>query len=148
MYIKIIENIMRSIENLVSKGDKYYNSALVFTHILNIIYLVVFSIFGISLVRIQMIRGLNTLIQTSICILLLIKYHPYREHVFTQSDAKLIFSCAVFLFFNLGLVDPIDRINPPGTPELKKAIANINKHISGNALTEDPQPEHISNAKI
>jgi len=61
MYMKIIENIMRSIENLVSRGDKYYDSALVFTHILNIIYLVVFSIFGISLVRIQMIRGLNTI---------------------------------------------------------------------------------------
>ena len=136
--MKIIENIMRSIENLVSRGDKYYDSALIFTHILNIIYLVMFSIFGISLVRIQMIRGLNTLIQTSICILLLIKYHPYRQHVFTQSDSKLIFSCAVFLFFNLGLVDPLDRINPPGTPEVKKVIAKINKHITGD--TQDAEP--------
>jgi hypothetical protein len=141
MYMKIIENIMRSIENLVSRGDKYYNSALLFTHLLNIIYLVVFSIFGISLVRIQMIRGLNTLIQTSICILLLIKYHPYRQHVFTQSDSTLIFSCAVFLFFNLGLVDPLDRINPPGTPELKKAIAKINKHIADNTHDEEAEPE-------
>ena len=141
MYMKIIEKIMRSIENLVSKGDKYYDSALIFTHILNIIYLVTFSIFGISLVRIQAIRGLNTFIQTAICILLLIKYHPYREHVFTQSDSNLIFSCAVFLFFNLGLVDPLDRINPPGTPELKKAIAKINKHISGNSTDEEAQPE-------
>jgi hypothetical protein len=139
--MKIIENIMRSIENLVSRGDKYYNSALLFTHLLNIIYLVVFSIFGISLVRIQMIRGLNTLIQTSICILLLIKYHPYRQHVFTQSDSTLIFSCAVFLFFNLGLVDPLDRINPPGTPELKKAIAKINKHIADNTHDEEAEPE-------
>ena len=139
--MKIIENIMRSIENLVSKGDKYYDSALIFTHILNIIYLVVFSIFGISLVRIQMIRGLNTLIQTAICILLLIKYHPYRQHIFTQSDSNLIFSCAVFLFFNLGLVDPLDRINPPDTPELKKAIAKINKHITGKSTDEKAQTE-------
>jgi len=138
MFMKIIENIMRSIENLVSRGDKYYDSALVFTHILNIIYLVVFSIFGISLVRIQMIRGLNTLIQTSICILLLIKYHPYRQHVFTQSDSRLIFSCAVFLFFNLGLIDPLDRINPPSTPEIKKAIATINKHITGDTPEVEP----------
>lgn len=136
--MKIIENIMRSIENLVSRGDKYYDSALIFTHILNIIYLVVFSLFGISLVRIQMIRGLNTLIQTSICILLLIKYHPYREHVFSQSDSRLIFSCAVFLFFNLGLIDPLDRINPPDTPELKKAIAKLNKHITGNTQEAEP----------
>lgn len=139
--MKIIEKIMRSIENLVSKGDKYYDSALIFTHILNIIYLVTFSIFGISLVRIQAIRGLNTFIQTAICILLLIKYHPYRQHVFTQSDSNLIFSCAVFLFFNLGLVDPLDRINPPGTPELKKAIAKINKHISGNSTDEEAKQE-------
>lgn len=139
--MKIIENIMRSIENLVTKGDKYYDSALIFTHILNIIYLVVFSLFGISLVRIQMIRGLNTLIQTSICILLLIKYHPYRQHVFSQSDSNLIFSCAVFLFFNLGLVDPLDRINPPDTPDLKKTIAKINKHISGNMQDQEVQPE-------
>lgn len=141
MYMKIIENIMRSIENLVSKGDKYYDSALVFTHILNIIYLVVFSIFGISLIRIQMIRGLNTLIQTSICILLLIKYHPYRQHVFSQSDSKLIFSCAVFLFFNLGLVDPLDRINPPDTSAIKQTIAKLNKHISGTSADEEGEPE-------
>ncbi len=140
MYMKIIENIMRSIENLVSRGDKYYDSALIFTHILNIIYLVVFSIFGISLVRIQMIRGLNTIIQTSICILLLIKYHPYRQHIFTQTDSRLIFSCAVFLFFNLGIVDPLDRINPPDTTEIKKTIAKINKHISGNST--DKKGEH------
>jgi hypothetical protein len=139
--MKIIENIMRSIENLVSKGDKYYDSALVFTHILNIIYLVVFSIFGISLIRIQMIRGLNTLIQTSICILLLIKYHPYRQHVFSQSDSKLIFSCAVFLFFNLGLVDPLDRINPPDTSAIKQTIAKLNKHISGTSADEEGEPE-------
>lgn len=139
--MKIIENIMRSIENLVTKGDKYYDSALLFTHLLNIIYLVVFSLFGVSLVRIQAIRGLNTLIQTSICILLLIKYHPYRQHVFTQSDSNLIFSCAVFLFFNLGLVDPLDRINPPGTPELKKAIEKLNKHISGNKQEVEPYAE-------
>ena len=139
--MKIIENIMRSIENLVTKGDKYYDSALVFTHILNIIYLVVFSIFGISLIRIQMIRGLNTLIQTSICILLLIKYHPYRQHVFTQSDSKLIFSCAVFLFFNLGLVDPLDRINPPDTSAIKQTIAKLNKHISGTSADEEGEPE-------
>ncbi len=141
MYMKIIENIMRSIENLVTKGDKYYDSALVFTHILNIIYLVVFSLFGISLIRIQMIRGLNTLIQTSICILLLIKYHPYRQHVFTQSDSKLIFSCAVFLFFNLGLVDPLDRINPPDTSAIKQTIAKINQHISGNSADDEGEPE-------
>ena len=141
MYMKIIENIMRSIENLVSRGDKYYDSALIFTHILNIIYLVVFSIFGISLVRIQMIRGLNTIIQTSICILLLIKYHPYRQHIFTQTDSRLIFSCAVFLFFNLGLVDPLDRINPPDTTEIKKTIAKINKHISGNSTDEKGEHE-------
>jgi hypothetical protein len=139
--MKIIENIMRSIENLVSRGDKYYDSALIFTHILNIIYLVVFSIFGISLVRIQMIRGLNTLIQTSICILLLIKYHPYRQHVFSQSDSRLIFSCAVFLFFNLGLVDPLDRINPPDTSAIKQTIAKINKHISANTPDEEALPE-------
>jgi hypothetical protein len=141
MYIKIIENIMRSIENFVTKGDKYYDSALLFTHLLNIIYIFVFSIFGISLVRIQIIRGLNTLIQTSICLLLLIKYHPFRQHVFTQTDSKLIFSCAVFLFFNLGLVDPLDRINPPDAPELKKAIAKINKHISGNSADDEALPE-------
>lgn len=141
MYMKIIENIMRSIENLVSRGDKYYDSALVFTHMLNIIYLVVFSIFGISLIRIQMLRGLNTIIQTSICILLLIKYHPYRQHIFTQSDSRLIFSCAVFLFFNLGLVDPLDRINPPDTSAIKQTISKINKHISGNSTDEKAEPE-------
>ena len=141
MYIKLIENIIRSIENLVSRGDKYYDSALLFTHLLNIIYIFVFSIFGISLVRIQMIRGLNTLIQTAICILLLIKYHPFRQHVFTQTDSKLIFSCAVFLFFNLGIVDPLDRINPPDTAEVKKTIAKINKHISGNSTDDEGEPE-------
>jgi hypothetical protein len=47
----------------------------------------------------------------------------------------------VFLFFNLGIVDPLDRINPPDTTEIKKTIAKINKHISGNSADEEGEPE-------
>jgi hypothetical protein len=41
----------------------------------------------------------------------------------------------------LGLVDPLDRINPPDTSAIKQTIAKINKHISANTPDEEALPE-------
>jgi hypothetical protein len=45
----------------------------------------------------------------------------------------------------LGLVDPLDRINPPDTSAIKQTIAKINKHIAGNKDDDndkDPMETH------
>jgi hypothetical protein len=41
----------------------------------------------------------------------------------------------------LGLVDPLDRINPPDTSAIKQTIAKINKHISGNKADDEEEQE-------
>jgi len=125
MYMKLLQGVFTSIENLVSKGDKYYGKMILSSHMFNIIYILLFSIFGISLVKNQLIRSLNTLIQMFICILLLIKYHPFREHTLAQSDSNLIFSSAVFLFFNLGIIETLTRASKNVTTEITNTISKI-----------------------
>ena len=104
-----IGNIFRTIENIINKGDNYYSKIVHFSHFINFIYIVVISLFGIQILKDNMLHGLNKGIQILICMLLLFKFHPFREHVLKQSDSTLIFSSAVFLFFNLSILEYLNR---------------------------------------
>ena len=76
---------------------------------------------GIHVLKHQMLHDFNTGIQIMVCGLLLFKFHPFKEHVLKQSDSALIFSSAVFLFFNLSIIEIINKYT-------SKAGININKH--------------------
>lgn len=143
MYMKIIGNIFREIENLVTKGDKYYGQMILSTHMFNILYIILFSVFGISLVQNQVMRSLNTSIQMFICILLLAKFHPFREHTLGQNDSKLIFSAAVFLFFNLGIIATLSRASQSVTSDIAKSISKLDEKIRNSPIADDndEQPE-------
>jgi hypothetical protein len=107
--MKLLENIFRYIENLVSRGDEYYSKIIKFSHIINILYVMIITIFGIQLFKSEILQTLNYGIQVLICVLLLFKFHPFREHEFKRSDSTLIFSSAVFLFFNLSIMQIINK---------------------------------------
>jgi len=141
MYMNLIGNIFRTIENLVSKGDKYYGKLVLFMNLFNIAYVVLFSVFGISLVQNQLMRSLNTTIQMFICILLLTKFHPFREHTLGQSDSKLIFSAAVFLFFNLGIIATLARSSQTITNDIAKSISKLDEQIRKLPITTENEPE-------
>lgn len=148
MYMKIIGNFFQYIENLVSKGDKYYGKMLLISHLFNALYIVLFSVFGISLVQNQLMRSFNTSIQMVICILLLVKFNPFREHTLAHSDSNLIFNAAVFLFFNLGIIETMNRIKQTISNRVVSTVDNMNKKfnhvqeaVENPDTTELPQHE-------
>jgi len=107
--MKLLENIFRYMENLIAMGDGYYSKIIKFSHIINIIYIMIITFFGIQIFKGEILHNLNYGIQILICILLLFKFHPFREHELKQSDSTLIFSSAVFLFFNLSIMQIIKK---------------------------------------
>ena len=148
MYMKVLGKFFHTIENIVSRGDKYYDKILLSSHLFNALYIVLFSVFGISLVQNQVMRSFNTFIQMFICILLLIKFHPFRTHTLGQGDSDLIFNGAVFLFFNLGIIETLNRIKRnidnrivSTLDKVDKQVKPVTETVDSPDVTTDSQPE-------
>jgi len=107
--MKVLGIFFRYIENLVSHGDGYYSKIIKFSHIINFIYIMIFSAFGIHILKNQILHNFNSIIQFLVCGLLIFKFHPFREHTLKQSDSTLIFSSAMFLLFNLSIIEVLNR---------------------------------------
>jgi hypothetical protein len=101
---------MYYIENIIDDGDKYYGKIISFSHVFNIGYILMYIIFGISILNHQGLSDINVGIRLFVCIILLIKFHPFREHRLNESDSTLIFSSALFLFFNLSIFEILTRL--------------------------------------
>ena len=105
----------QSLDRVLQYFGRYYVYILT---ILQIIYVLIF--FGLVYINPMYLTTFNILIQSFVCIFLLIRFHPYREHHLKQYDSKIIFSSALFLLINLGFIeifrnivkiDYISRIN-------------------------------------
>jgi len=105
----------QSLDGVLQYFGRYYVYTLT---ILQIIYVLIF--FGLVYINPMYLTTFNVLIQSFVCIFLLIRFHPYREHELRKYDSKIIFSSALFLLVNLGFVeifrnivkiDYISRIN-------------------------------------
>jgi len=107
--MKLLGNFFKYVENLVSLGDGYYGTIIKFSHIINFVYIIIFSVFGIHILNNQLLHDFNSTIQMLICGLLLFKFHPFREHTLKQSDSTLIFGSAMFLLFNLSIIAVLNR---------------------------------------
>lgn len=107
--MKLLGDFFRYIENLVAYGDGYYSKIIKFSHIINFIYIIIFSVFGIHILKNQILHNFNSIIQFLVCGLLIFKFHPFREHTLKQSDSTLIFSSAMFLLFNLSIIELLNR---------------------------------------
>ena len=84
------------------------------------IHAVFFLVFlGVIYVNTAFLRELNILIQISVCLFLMIRFHPFRRHEFHCYDAGIIFSCALFLLVNLGIVESIKQYLPTLQKEIK-----------------------------
>ena len=68
--MKLLGDFFRYIENLVSRGDGYYSKIIKFSHIINFIYIMIFSAFGIHILKNQMLHNFNSTIQLLVCGLL------------------------------------------------------------------------------
>jgi hypothetical protein len=137
MFIRLIGNIFRTMENLVNKGDNYYGQIIKISHIINFVYIGLFTFFGIYILKFQLLDTFNTIIQMLVCSLLLFKFHPFREHDFKQSDSTLIFSSAVFLLFNLSIIEFLNRYTSKVGLDISKHAELI--HATGEIIIDEEE---------
>jgi hypothetical protein len=81
-------------------GHFYFLSII----IINIIYIAVFL--GIFVTVPVYIRHLNFIIQSLLCVILIIRFHPFKENnQLKPNDTMFIFGAATFMFINVVLVE-------------------------------------------
>ena len=90
----------KSLDGVLQYFGRYYVYILT---ILQVIYVLTFV--GLVYINPLYLTAFNILIQSFVCIFLLIRFHPYREHELRKYDSKIIFSSALFLLVNLGFVE-------------------------------------------
>ncbi len=88
------------LDNTVNKTKHLYKITMTLIHIVYI-----FLFFGILTVDFKYLRFFSTTIQILVCIFLIIRFHPFREHYYEKSDATLLFGSAIFMLQNLGLTE-------------------------------------------
>ncbi len=117
-YIIIIRNmnIMSTFDSKYINVSTYLLYFITLIQLLNIIYIVLLSAFGITAFDNAIISDINSSIRIIVCIILMVKFNPFRTtHVFHKNDASIIFGSSAFLLFNLGIMEYItyylDKIN-------------------------------------
>ena len=87
------------IDNVMELGGKYYR---ILPIILYVFYFALF--FGVIYINPEYLDAFRTMMQVFVCVFLIYRFHPYRTHTLRQYDAHIIFSSALFLLVNLGVV--------------------------------------------
>ena len=87
------------IDNVMELGGKYYS---ILPIILYFLYFTLF--FGVIYINPEYLNVFRTIMQVFVCVFLIYRFHPYRTHTLRQYDANIIFSSALFLLVNLGIV--------------------------------------------
>jgi len=114
---------MKIITNLLNAFEKNYFYIAMVLHLLFII-----AFLGIVYINSSYLKTLNIIVQFAVAMYLLIRFHPFREHEMKQYDYRIIFSCALFLLINLGLVEGIKSYLPNlmKIPQITKITKNPN----------------------
>lgn len=96
-------NFIESIENVLDLASKHFQKVSV------IFYLLYFGILsGLIFFNVEYLNVFKLMIHGFICVFLLVRFHPFREHSITKYDARIIFASAVILLLNTGIVDYIN----------------------------------------
>tara|TARA_B110000879_G_C11151692_1_gene504942 strand:+ start:922 stop:1299 length:378 start_codon:yes stop_codon:yes gene_type:complete len=96
------------LDNVTDTIGKYYG---VLPTILLIAYGLVFM--GVIYINSEYLYMFKTMMQVLVCIFLIYRFHPYRNHVLQKYDAKIIFSSAIFLLVNISAVAVANQIITP-----------------------------------
>jgi len=96
--------VINRIEKILDTVSPYYSKLVWIFHALNFTYIILFSLFGVVILEQNYIKQYNRLVQMFVCVFLLIKFHPFREHSLKEGDSNIIFGSAFFLLFNLGII--------------------------------------------
>lgn len=102
---------MFSIEKLdyiINQAGKYYR---ILPIILTTLYGLLFV--GVIYINPEYLQNFRTIMQLFVCLFLIYRFHPYKEHVLKKYDAQIIFSSAIFLLVNITAVDIANKLIKP-----------------------------------
>lgn len=76
---------------------------------INVLFYILYALFvlGFTMLNIEYLMIFKTIIHSFICLFLIVKFHPFREHTLSKSDSSIIFSAAVILLINMGVINTI-----------------------------------------
>ena len=100
--------VNKILDNITDIIGKYYG---VLPTILLIAYGLIFM--GVIYINSEYLYRFKTMMQVIVCIFLIYRFHPYRNHVLQKYDAKIIFSSAMFLLVNISAVAVANEILTP-----------------------------------
>ncbi len=96
-------NFIDNIEKVLDISSKYFQTVSISFYIL---YFGILS--GVFYFNVTYLNAFKLLIHGFICLFLLIRFHPFREHSVTKHDARIIFASAVILMLNTGIIEYIN----------------------------------------
>ena len=114
--------LINRIETILDGISPYYSKLVWLFHGLNFIYIILFSLFGVIIIEQGYIKYYNLMIQMFVCIFLLVKFHPFREHTLKEGDSSIIFGSAFFLLFNLGIIQYMNTTMADVEKTLKEMV--------------------------
>lgn len=99
---------MEKLDYIINQAGKYYR----------ILPIILTTLYGLLLVGViyinpEYLQNFRTIMQLFVCLFLIYRFHPYKEHVLKQYDAQIIFSSAIFLLVNITAVDIANKIIKP-----------------------------------
>lgn len=111
---------MNIIDNIFKYFSINFHYIINIFHILNIIYLYLFFGSDTIIFNESFIRELNTILQLMVCLFLIYRFNPFENNIIiSNNDKRIIFSSAIFLFVNLGVIEYLHQY----TDEIKSHIA-------------------------
>lgn len=94
---------LNNFEEILDAFSPFYGNIIILFHVLNILY-IIFTYLNINVLN-PYVYKFNRMIQFFVCLFLLVKFHPFRKHVLREGESRIIFSSALFLLLNLGIID-------------------------------------------
>ena len=104
MIVLLVANLIKYIEQFFTGLGKHFQEVSV------IFYLLYFgTLSGIIFFNADYLNAFKILMHSFICLFLLLRFHPFREHTVSKYDARIIFASAVILLLNTGIVEFINE---------------------------------------
>jgi len=92
----------------IDNGFDYFSKSYIY--IIGISYLLYGVAFlGILYIQPNYVRLFSSFIQLLIALYLIVRFHPFRKHIFRESDSNIIYGSGIFLLINLGLTEFVIR---------------------------------------
>ena len=96
------------VDYIINQAGKYYR---ILPIVLTTLYGLLFV--GVIYINPEYLQNFRTIMQLFVCLFLIYRFHPYKEHVLKKYDAQIIFSSAIFLLVNITAVDIANKIIKP-----------------------------------